>query len=198
MKNKKRIIGSISLIAIFILIAIFSFVFAASKKVPESDIFVDNNGISTSDTTDKVASDKTNITVEIKGEVKSPNVYIMKFGSRIKDLISLAGGVLQDSDTSKINLARKLKDEDYIFIPIKGDTNTIVQSKAKNASDKIDINSATKEELDSIAGIGPVTAEKIVAYREKNGRYSAVEDLKKIGGIGDKTLSKFIDKIEAR
>jgi competence protein ComEA len=198
MKNKKRIIGSISLIVIFIFIAIFCFVFTASKKVPESDIFVDNNGISTSGSTEKTTSDKTNITVEIKGEVNSPNVYILKFGSRIKDLISLAGGVLQDSDTSNINLAKKLKDEDYIFIPKKVDTNTIVQSKAKNASDKIDINSATKEELDSISGIGPVTAEKIVTYREKNGPYSAVEDLKKIGGIGDKTLSKFIDKIEAR
>jgi competence protein ComEA len=198
MKNRKKIIGSIFLIIIFIVVAIVSFIFTGSKKVPDKDIFIDTNIASNSNSSDKITTNSTNITVEIKGEVNSPNVYILKYGSRIKDLISLAGGVLQDSDTSNINLARKLKDEDYIFIPKKGDTSVTNQSKVKNASDKIDINSASKEELDSLSGIGPVTAEKIVSYREKNGPYSSVDDLKKIGGIGDKTLSKFIDKIEAR
>ncbi|MDP4179005.1 MAG: helix-hairpin-helix domain-containing protein, partial [Bacillota bacterium] len=81
-----------------------------------------------------------------------------------------------------------------------GSGNSLASAASSSISSdgKVDINTATKEELDKVSGIGPVTADKIVQYREKNGNYKTIDDLKKIGGIGDKTLEKFKDKLEAR
>jgi competence protein ComEA len=197
MKEKKKIIGSIVILIVFCVFLVVGY-FTSRPKVHspnENDIFVDSQSVEKQEV-------KT-ITVCVEGEVKSPGVYKLKTGSIVEELVNKAGGFTESADkNTKLNLARKLKDEDFIYIEKKSDsTNSnlkIGNSNATKASDKININTATLEELDKVSGIGPVTAQKIIDYREKNGYYNSLEDLKKIGGIGDKTLNKFRDKVDIR
>lgn len=156
--------------------------------------------------TDKSVSnaESKTITAYINGEVKNPGVYKMKSNSRIQDLIKAAGGTTENANTLKLNLAKKLKDEDYIYVENKTNSskNLPTQSFAGNSTgnsgdnQKVNINSASKEELKKVPGIGDVTAQKIIDYREKNGGFKTIQDLKKVGRIGDKTLEKIKDKID--
>ncbi|MGV8983045.1 helix-hairpin-helix domain-containing protein [Clostridium sp.] len=153
-----------------------------------------------------------NIKVDIKGAVKVPGVYEIKKESRVADLIKLAGGVTDDADLDTTNLSEKLKDEDCVVICKKGEgdkiqnlqggiTSSTVSSSTTPATTKesiINLNTATKEELNTLTGIGDVKADAIIKYREENGGFKTVEDLIKVGGIGEKTLSKFIDKVDIK
>ncbi|NEZ45685.1 DNA-binding protein [Clostridium niameyense] len=194
MKSKKKIIGSIAILCILSIFAIVGYFTSRPSKVPkEEDIFVEN-------TKDKVKSSK-QISVYINGEVHKPGVYKLEENDRVEDLINKAGGYTSNADTFKVNLAKKLKDEDYIYVTEKKNSKNSVEDKESNSSsntdeDKININNASKEELKTIPGIGDVTAQKILDYREKNGGFSKIEDLKKIDRIGDKTLEKIKDKVD--
>ena len=99
-----------------------------------------------------------------------------------------------------MNLAKKVRDEDYIFIDtLDSSTGSGGASQGGVSSDGIvNVNTATKEELMTLPGVGDVTAQKIIDYREKNGDFQKIEDLTKVDRIGEKTLAKFKDKIEAR
>jgi competence protein ComEA len=186
-----------------------------NSKSVESKVVVDNTN---AETTKNNMEDLKSIIVEIKGEVKKPSVYTLSYGSRIYDLIEEAGGFTEKADTMSINSSMKLKDEDCIIIYSKeqihdinsnntNNTNTINntmninKSKStllKSESGKINLNSATKEELMTLPGIGEITAQKIIDYREEKGGFSSIDELKNISRIGDKTIEKFIDKIEVR
>jgi competence protein ComEA len=128
----------------------------------------------------------------------------MKSDSRIQDLVKAAGGSTESANTLKLNLAKKLKDEDYIYVEKKTNTPSDLQVQSSTGSStgsssdnqKININSASKEELKKIPGIGDITAQKIIDYREENGGFKTIQDLKKVGRIGDKTLEKIKDKID--
>ena len=119
------------------------------------------------------------IAVYIGGAVEKPNVYKLVEGSRIQDLVKVAGGFLDTAESKDINLAQKLNDEDYIYVYSVGEnevdiTNNIIGSESNSSVRKdgrININKATVEELKSIDGIGEVRASKIVEYREENGPY---------------------------
>lgn len=151
------------------------------------------------------------IKVDIKGAVKTPGVYTLNKDSRIDDLINLTGGFLNEADTLAINLSKKLEDEEFIYIPKKGEKlSENLQSasmqrggnnsggESKNKEDKIDINKASLEELKTLPGIGDSKASSIIKYREENGGFKSVEELKNISGIGDKTLDKFIHKVDIK
>lgn len=207
MKKKEKIIGSIAIIVIIIVFLIIGLFITKPKHVPTNDIFVDNTS-EKSQTTDKSSElQNKDIQVEVKGEVKKPGVYVLEYGSRIKDVIDMAGGFTDFADSGSLNLVKKLKDEDCLIIHKKGEavsasgtaSGGIISGESGSGSDeKIDINTATLEELDKIPGIGPVTAQKIIDYREKNGPFKTIQDLKKVGRIGDKTLEKIKDKIVVR
>lgn len=154
-----------------------------------------------------------NIKVDIKGEVKAPGVYEIKKESRVTDLIKLAGGVTDAADLDATNLSEKLKDEECVVIYKKGEkdkiqnlqgnvTSPTVSSSTVTASTTkksiINLNIATKEELKTLTGIGDVKADAIIKYREENGGFKTVEELTKVGGIGEKTLSKFIDMVDIK
>lgn len=138
------------------------------------------------------------IIVHITGAVSNPGIVKTKEGARIADIIELAGGELESADTSEINLAYKVQDGEKIYIPTKGENkeNLIyITTEAGNnpisKSDdnkKVNINTASQEELDTLQGIGPSTATKIIEYREKNGKFKTIEEIKNVTGIGD---SKF-------
>ncbi len=111
------------------------------------------------------------------------------------DAIKVAGGATANADFEKINLAYELSDGEKINIPSIFDEETeyTMSSDVKNA--KVNINKATASELETINGVGPALAEKIVAYRSANGRFATVEDLKNVSGIGEKKYEAIKDEV---
>lgn len=161
------------------------------------------------------------ITIDIKGEVKTPGVYELPLNSRVIDAINISGGLTNKADTSDINLSKILKDENVIIISNKYSNQTTKYTKKEtsvvnNAStskdnvvsssnssdtntnktnDKVSINTATKEQLMNLNGIGESKANDIIAYRNQNGLFKSIEDIKKVSGIGDKLFDKIKDHI---
>ncbi|KEY48440.1 competence protein CelA [Streptococcus equinus] len=148
----------------------------------------------------KTESDK--IFVDIKGAVRKEGVYELTSGSRVTDVVKLAGGFTDDSDKKSVNLAEKVADEAVIYVARVGEevTPASTPSQAKNTatsgaqqdadSAQINLNIATLEELQTISGIGAKRAQDIIDYRDNNGGFSSVDDLKNVSGIGEKTLEK--------
>lgn len=134
---------------------------------------------------------------QIDGCVNKPGVYHFKKDDRIKDIVELAGGFKQDADTKSVNLAMKLKDEMKIYIPSKSETSKeqnndtqssdIVTIKDNNSSNIVNINTADSNKLQTLPGIGPSKAKKIIEFREKN-QFKKIEEIKNVDGIGDKTF----------
>ena len=135
------------------------------------------------------------ICVYICGEVASPGVYELDAGSRIYQLIELAGGLLEDADERTVNQAEELFDGQQITIYSKDD-NIIVQEPSKIVQDgKVNINRAQKEELMTLDGIGEARAEDIIKYRNENGYFSSIDDIKNVTGIKEKMFEKIKDEI---
>lgn len=138
------------------------------------------------------------IYVDIGGQVKNPGVYTVKEGTRLFEVIEKAGGLTEDAFIDQVNRAEVVTDGQKIVIPSAGDVQQSLPqqtSSGKNVSGLVNINSADSQTLQEIPGVGPATAEKIIAYRTENGRFSSIEDLKNVSGIGDKTFEKMKDKI---
>ena len=139
------------------------------------------------------------IGVYISGEVKNTGVYYLKKDSRITDLINICGGLTEEADVSKINPAQKLNDSDKIIIPKKEENLNTESIEDTNESDinvqeKININTATKDELTSLNGIGESTANKIINYRNKN-KFKEIEDIMNVPGIGEAKFNNIKDYI---
>ena len=141
------------------------------------------------------------IFVDIKGAVKNEGVYELSSGSRVTDLVKKAGGFTDDADKKSVNLAEKLADEAVVYVAKIGEevTPASTPSQAKpttasggqgDSSAQINLNTATTEELQTISGIGAKRAQDIIDYRDANGGFSSVDDLKNVSGIGEKTLEK--------
>ncbi|MGB9769617.1 MULTISPECIES: helix-hairpin-helix domain-containing protein [Caldisericum] len=136
------------------------------------------------------------IKVYVTGEVKHPDVYELEENSIIKDAITLAGGVTENADLISINLAKKLTDGEEVIVPAKENSTSNSTVSASNAkTGKININSATKEELMTLPGIGEVKANAIIDYRTKNGPFKSIHDIVNVSGIGEKTFEKIKDLI---
>lgn len=139
------------------------------------------------------------ITVEIKGEVKNPDVYEIDDGSIIRDLINMAGGLTQEANIDGINRAEKLRANQLIVIPNNDNANNNIGSSSVSTGGSsdgiININTATLSELQNITGVGEVKAQSIISYREKNGGFKSIEEIKNVDGIGDKTFEKIKDQI---
>ncbi len=133
------------------------------------------------------------ILVHVSGAVTNPGVYALEPGSRVKDALQIAGGTHPEANTQTLNLAAPLQDGARILVPIyptatsPGAPPVVAQS---NPVYPIDINLATQAELESLPGIGPVTAKKIIAYREENGPFNAIEEIQNVSGIGPKTFEE--------
>jgi competence protein ComEA len=135
--------------------------------------------------------------IDVTGEVVSPGVYELPAGSRVIDAIRAAGGAKAKAALSELNLARVIKDGEQIYVdPIyTAGSPARVGSKATAPRGPININRASASDLDSLDGIGPVIAKRIIAYRTTNGPFTAPEDLLKVSGIGDAKFAQFKEKI---
>lgn len=130
------------------------------------------------------------ITVHISGAVARPGLVSIPDGSRMADAVAAAGGALPTADLGSINLARQVRDGDHVIVPVHGEGNPGTGEPAG-----IDINTATAGELEALPGVGPVLAERIVAFRVERGPFSAVEDLLDVPGIGEAKLAQMRDAI---
>ena len=126
------------------------------------------------------------IYVDVKGEVENPGVYRVSDKCRVFQVLEIAGGLTNDSDTSNVNLASKIVDEQVIRIPKKNES---------SYTGLININTATASELDSLPGIGYSTATNIIDYRSANGFFKAKEEIKLVNGIGDVVYDQIKDLI---
>jgi competence protein ComEA len=122
--------------------------------------------------------------INVAGKVKNPGVYQLPPGSRVVDALEAAGQQLKGVDISDINLARVLVDGEQILIGSNRTVSSKVAAKKITKDNPLDINRATIAQLDTLPGIGPVTAQRIIDYRTKAGRINAVDELKKISGLG--------------
>lgn len=200
-------------IAIFILILLFSIYKIIDNKNLNDNIYVvseneinnnelieDNIGENSSEKEDidkKVNIDEVNntITVFVSGEINNPGVVTIESEKRLSDVVEILGGTTENADLNKVNLAMKLEDESHYIIPKIGenvevhtdytsvDSNEIIQDEKSNL---VNINKATIQELDILPGIGEATANKIINYREENGQFKSIDEIKNVNGIGDK------------
>ncbi len=144
------------------------------------------------------------IFVDIKGAVMYPGVYELQQDQRIKDAVELAGGYTEHADTQRMNHAQKVQDEMVIYIPTKGEqledgaTTLLTIPTGAPKEQKININQADIAILATLPGIGPSKAQSILTYREEHGHFQAIEDLKNVSGIGDKTFEKLKDAITVK
>lgn len=142
------------------------------------------------------------ITVYVSGEVNKPGLIQIDSNARVSDAITACGNFTPLADKNAINLAQKLSDGTHIQVPtIKNSANTTSSTNNSSNSpndksnDLVNINTATKEELDTLPGVGPATAEKILNYRQEHGNFQSIEDLKNVKGIGEAKFNKLQDKI---
>lgn len=153
------------------------------------------------------AAEKT-ILVHVGGEVRAPGLYEIAQGSRVNDAIEAAGGFTDDASRDAVNLAREVADGEQIIVAAVEEVERQASaassgsvpggssaSGAAGAQKKVNINTASAEELDSLPGIGASTAQKIVADRAANGPFKTIEDLKRVTGIGEKKFAQLADSI---
>ena len=151
---------------------------------------------------DEADEDAATVTVDVSGAVATPSVVTLAEGSRVADAIDAAGGALPDADLAQLNRAARLTDGEKVHVPITGEqaagaAGTTAGSVETGATTQqlININTATEAELDILPGVGPSTAEAIVADREENGPFSTIEDLMRVSGIGEKKFEKLAGQI---
>lgn len=149
--------------------------------------------------TEASTTQETVIFVDIKGAVKNPGVYQMKVGDRVKDALDAAGGLTAEADSQKVNLAKRLEDQMVIVVPKVGEEAEEIPAgetrKEATKEGKVNINTATVEELKTLKGVGEKKAEAIIEYRKKNGSFQTKEDLMKVRGIGKKLFESFQERI---
>ncbi|EOA6372567.1 helix-hairpin-helix domain-containing protein [Enterococcus faecalis] len=145
---------------------------------------------------------ETMIYVDIKGAVKVSGIYQLKNQQRIWDALALAGGVSEEADTAQVNYAQKVKDQMIIYVPKKGEPvpqslETLQESAPaqQNQEEKINLNTATEAELQTISGIGAKKAQEIIRFRDEQGPFKTVEELKNVPGIGEKTVERLKDML---
>ncbi|HFH8379274.1 TPA: helix-hairpin-helix domain-containing protein, partial [Streptococcus agalactiae] len=143
---------------------------------------------------DKVSNQ---VTVDVKGAVNHPGVYSLPSQSRVTDAIKRAGGLSNLADSKSVNLAQKLQDETVIYVAQKGEKITVVEEEKANniatqgnSKGKINLNKADLSSLQTISGVGAKRAQDILDYRDSQGGFKTIDDLKNVSGIGEKTLEK--------
>lgn len=191
-KNKLVIIGIIILMIVVILLYAFSLKEQNTNNYQELEI---NENKIENDTEIK----KEKIKVHIAGSVVNEGIIELEEGDRIADAIKEAGGTTSDANLNKINLAYKLQDGQKIYIPNQNeedeqnDNEDIITNI--NETNKININTATQTELEVLPGIGPSTAIKIINYRNTNGKFKKIEDIKNVPGIGESKFQNIEEQI---
>jgi len=218
MRFIRKIIYPLTIIIVLIIVIfiIYAKKYLVSNEYDEIDI---TNDILKEEVIEKEELPK-KYTINIKGAIKNPGVYTVDSNSKVNDVINLAGGLNKDADTSLINLAKKVTDEMVIIIYTKEQVKNsnivnnvikVVEKECicpniqndsclnneikdtitnKDNNQLININTATKEELETISGLGESKANNIIKYREEHGKFNSIEEIKNVSGIGETLYEK--------
>lgn len=213
-KKQKIIFGTI------IIIIIASLLYYIYAKDEEEELIpydgelenVTNDEINNKEETEEKVITK--IMVHVSGSVNKEGIIELDENSRIADAIEMAGGLKEDADISKINLAYILEDGMKVHIPSKNDTEVIedntsnyiesksIEDKSKSTESKatsiVNINTASQSQLETLPGIGPSTALKIINYRNENGKFKTIEDIKNVSGIGESKFNNIKNLISVK
>ncbi len=173
-------------------IGVWFFIFQNPKEDVWTDVSVPTE--QTTQTTTSVPQQI--ILVDIKGAVKKPGVYELPVNARLHELVNVAGGLTDDAEDRQVNMAIVLADQQLVYIPRKGETveQTNQTPQAGNES-KVNINTASAEELQTLTGIGEKKAQAIIDYRTQNGNFQSIDQLTEVDGFGEKTVEKLRDSI---
>ena len=214
-KKQKIILIFLGIVAV-IGITYYSYTNEKNMEISqENELEVENETNETN--VDEANSEKiVTIKVHVSGAVKNEGVYELEEDARIADAIEKAGGVSDIANMKNVNLASKLEDGMKIYIPKQGEDvlendleeninnqettlgGSGTNSNVGNEKGKININKATKEELDTLPGIGESTAQKIIQYREEHGSFKNIEELKEVKGIGDAKYEEIKDLVDIK
>jgi competence protein ComEA len=139
------------------------------------------------------------VVVDVVGAVRRPGLYRLAQGSRIADAVARAGGATRKADLAQVNLAAPLADGEQVVVPrrggVPGATSNGGAAAPGGPAAPVQLSTATLEQLDTLPGVGPVTAQKILDYREKHGAFSSVDALDAVPGIGPKRLEQLHDLV---
>ena len=209
--NKKQKIVLIIIISIITLgVAYYTYIMKTNDEfnVEEQSLEVEKD---TEEENNEVKEEKSKIIIHVSGAVVNEGIVELEEKARVADAIEAAGGVTEDAYMRNINLASLLEDGMKVYIPTKeevmqkeensdyiiGSNNIIENNNVESKkSGKVNINTATKEELDTLPGVGELTANKIISYREENGKFKSIEEIKEVSGIGDSKFEQIKDLIE--
>lgn len=202
-ENNKKIIVYI-LIGIVVLIASIKLIdiYYQNNNNNNNEEITIQNVLTTEDESEKIENET--IKVYVTGEVKNQGVIELEQGSRIVDAIEKAGGQTEEANLKNVNLAYELEDGQKIYIPNKSEENTNeitddgVTGIDSKENDTININKADEKELQELNGIGESLASSIIKYREDNGKFKNIEDLKNVPGIGESKFSNIKEKIKVK
>ena len=203
LKQRKIVI----IICILVIILVGWKIYDSSNfETEEESQIIDSN---TQDS--KTEDEEELVIVHVTGEVKKPGVVRVKEGSRVEDIVKAAGGLTENADISNINLAYVVEDGTKIRIPSTDDEKQeeyitqsigegiIMQEENNNSRSRIvNINTANETELEELPGIGASIAGRIIEYRNKNGKFKSIEDIKNVTGIGDSKFEKIKDLIKVK
>ena len=199
-ENNKKIIVYI-LIGIVVVIASIKLIDIYYQNNNNEEITI-QNVLTTEDEPEKIENEI--IKVYVTGEVKNQGVIELEQGSRIVDAIEKAGGQTEEANLKNVNLAYELEDGQKIYIPNKSEENTneitddgVTEIDSKE-NDTININKANEKELQELNEIGESLASSIIKYREDNGKFKNIEDLKNVPGIGESKFSNIKEKIKVK
>ncbi len=216
LKKYKNILFTV----IFIILTIFIIIWTVNEEYeePKEEIIKEENKEIKNEIKEKKEKENTKVIIDIKGEIVNPGVYELTDKNNVNDAINMAGGLTKNSDTSNINLSKKLKDEMVIIVYSKKEIENMEKSNentcepcnnacitsedenskltSKESKSIINLNTATKEELLTLDGIGESKANAIIDYRNKNGPFKNIEEIKNVSGIGESAYEKLKDNIE--
>lgn len=199
-ENNKKIIVYI-LIGIVVVIGAIKLIDIYYQNNNNEEITI-QNVLTTEDEPEKIENET--IKVYVTGEVKNQGVIELEQGSRIVDAIEKAGGQTEEANLKNVNLAYELEDGQKIYIPNKSEENTNeitddgITGIDSKENDTININKADEKELQELNGIGESLASSIIKYREDNGKFKNIEDLKNVPGIGESKFSNIKEKIKVK
>ncbi|WMX54202.1 MULTISPECIES: helix-hairpin-helix domain-containing protein [unclassified Peribacillus] len=189
------------------------FFFQPGKELVESeDIFAVSANDGIDEMTTETKAEPLIIKVDVKGAVQAPGIFTAEAGDRVIDLISKAGSFTDKADKDKVNFAQLVEDQMVIYVPKIGEEGIELPGNASAASSgtaatggasessrgQVNLNTATKEDLETLSGIGASKATAILEYRDTIGKFKQIDELKNVSGIGDKTFEKLKDSISVK
>lgn len=196
--NKEKIKRAALPITVAAALLLFWFLGGSDEEDLKGDAGKDVSDITVEERTESEEGgnyENSDIYVDISGCVLNPGVYKVEAGTRLFQLIEKAGGLTEDADIRELNRAEEVSDGQKVIIYSFDESREVQQQSQSAEAGKVNINKADSSELQTVPGIGPATAQKIIEYRQNNGGFDSLEDLKNVKGIGEKTFESMKEYI---